>query len=100
MSLLDAPPMTDQDKAIDDLQARIRELEGAARERDAVADVKWRHQAQHNQKTDDAIAKILEVLDTKFGQVFAKLGVMDRKLAAIAALAGLAGTALAKYVLP
>lgn len=100
MSLLEAPQMTDPDKAIDQLDTRLRELEGAARERDGVARVKWQHQAAHNTKTDESIAKILEVLDTKFGLVFKKLGALERKVAVFAAVAGLVGTALSKYVLP
>lgn len=86
--------------AIEEISARLRELEGWARENDGRINQKWEAQERENLVCESDRANLREHIDAQFGHVFKKLSNLETKVASFAAAAALVGAAAAKYLLP
>lgn len=91
---------TDQDKINQELERRVRELEGHRREAHGRESERWAAQAAHNTIVDSALSTIRDHVDGKFSILFAKITHLEVKVAAFSAAAAAAGAAGAKYLLP
>lgn len=83
-----------------DLETRMRDIEGWAREHDGKIDAKWDEQDRQNDRCNDDRAELRKHIDSQFGLVNEGLAKIRTVVAAYAAAGTVIATVAAKYLLP